>query len=75
MGLLDGLVDMNLSDNEYKEWTLFKNITRNTNKFGITIGGFAKYNKSTLIAVTQIVTGDKIWNLTCFILYRSLRLS
>ena len=49
--VLDGMVDTDLSYNEYNEWILFKNIIRNTQSFGITIGGFAKFNKSTFIAV------------------------
>ena len=52
--VLDGMVDTDLSYNEYNEWILFKNIIRNTQSFGITIGGFAKYNKSTFIAVLYL---------------------
>ena len=52
--VLDGMVDTDLSHNEYNEWILFKKIIRNTHSFGITIGGFAKFNKSTFIAVLYL---------------------
>ena len=45
--------DMNvndMSDYEYKQWIIFNNIDLKS-RFGFTIGGFARLNKSTLISV------------------------
>ena len=60
--ILDGMVDTDLSYNEYNEWILFKNIIRNTQSFGITIGGFANMNKSTFIAVLYLKSKFNFYN-------------
>ena len=39
-----------LSDYEYKQWIIFSNIVSKP-RIGFTIGGFARLNKTTLIAV------------------------
>ena len=51
--VLDKWGSNSLSDSEYKEWLMFKSITRNT-PFGFTIGGFASLRKTTLISVRII---------------------
>ena len=48
--VLDDLTANDLSDYEYNEWLMFKNICRKT-RFGFTIGGFAPIRKTTLIPV------------------------
>ena len=48
--VLDELSANSLSEYEYNEWLMFKNICRNT-RFGFTIGGFAPISKTTLIPV------------------------
>ena len=48
--VLDKINAIDLTDSEYKELILFKNISREA-KFGFTIGGYASLRKSTLIPV------------------------
>jgi len=51
------LNDMNaneMSDMEFREWQMFVQLLQNRSTFGFTIGGFAKFNKSTLISVIII---------------------
>ena len=48
--VLDEFNAKDLSDNEYKEWHMFKTVSDRT-RFGFTIGGFASLRKTTLIAV------------------------
>ena len=48
--ILDSFNGNDLSDFEFKEWLMFKNISRKT-KYGFTIGGFASIRKTTLISV------------------------
>ena len=48
------LNDMNaneLSDKEFMEWQMFDQLLQSRPTFGFTIGGFAKFNKCTLISV------------------------
>ena len=47
---LDAFDANKLSEFEFKEWLMFKNVSRKT-EFGFTIGGFASLKKTTLIAV------------------------
>ena len=49
-GALDSLNSNTLSEFQFKEWVMFKTITRK-NRFGFTIGGFASLRKTTLISV------------------------
>jgi len=48
--VLDNMDARDLDESEYKEWLMFKNISRKA-KFGFTIGGFAALRKSTLVPV------------------------
>ena len=51
------LNDMNsneMSDMEFREWQMFVQLLQSRPTFGFTIGGFAKFNKSTLISVIII---------------------
>ena len=48
---LDSMIGMGLTDAEYKELKILKDILRQKSSFGFTIGGFASFNKSTLISV------------------------
>ena len=48
--ILDAFDANKLSEFEYKEWLMFKNVSKKT-PFGFTIGGFASLKKTTLIAV------------------------
>lgn len=48
--VLDELSANSLTEYEYNEWLMFKNICRNT-RFGFTFGGFAPISKTTLIPV------------------------
>jgi putative effector of murein hydrolase len=48
--VLDRLNGENLDEKEYKEWIMFKNVSKET-MFGFTIGGFAALKKTTLIPV------------------------
>ena len=48
--VLDDMNVNDMSDYEYKQWIIFNNIDLKS-RFGFTIGGFARLNKSTLISV------------------------
>jgi len=48
--VLDNMNATDLDQIEYKEWIMFKNISRKI-KFGFTIGGFAPLRKTTLVPV------------------------
>jgi len=48
--VLDRLNGEDLDEKEYKEWIMFKNVSKET-MFGFTIGGFAALRKTTLIPV------------------------
>ena len=48
---LDSMIGMGLTDGEYKEVNILKDILRQKSSFGFTIGVFASFNKSTLISV------------------------
>jgi hypothetical protein len=48
--VLDESKARNLNDFEYKEWLMFKNVSKDQN-FGFTVGGFAPMRKTTLIPV------------------------
>ena len=48
--VLDDMNVNDMSDYEYKQWIIFKSISLKT-RFGFTIGGIARLNKSTLISV------------------------
>ncbi len=50
-GILDEFNANDLTDNELKEWFMFKSISSKTT-FGFTIGGFAPIKKTTIISVT-----------------------
>jgi hypothetical protein len=51
--VLDNFNAQDLSEMEYKEWAMFKNITKES--FGFSIGGLAALRKTTLIAVNKII--------------------
>ena len=51
---LDNYNSSDLSDYEYKEWLMFKIILKNSD-IGFTIGKFAKFNKTTLLAVSILL--------------------
>jgi hypothetical protein len=48
--VLDEFENRDLNHVKYKEWVMFKNVSKNQN-FGFTIGGFAPLRKTTLISV------------------------
>jgi len=48
--VLDEFENRDLNHVKYKEWVMFKNVSKNQN-FGFTIGGFAPLRKTTLIQV------------------------
>jgi hypothetical protein len=51
--VLDNFNAKNFDANDYKEWLMFKNISKEK-MFGFTIGGFAPLRKTTLIPVKKI---------------------
>jgi hypothetical protein len=51
--VLDNFKAEDFDANEYKEWLMFKNISKEK-MFGFTIGGFAALRKTTLIPVKKI---------------------
>ena len=48
--VLDNINSNELTESEFKEWLMYKNISREC-RFGLTIGGFAPLMKQTLIPV------------------------
>ena len=52
--ILDEFNANELSENEYKEWLMFKAVSREV-WFGFTIGGFAPLRKTTLITVSSLL--------------------
>jgi len=48
--VLDQFKNRDLNNVEYKEWLMFKNVSKDQN-FGFTVGGFAPLRKTTLIPV------------------------
>jgi hypothetical protein len=48
--ILDQFKNRDLNNVEYKEWLMFKNVSKDQN-FGFTVGGFAPLRKTTLIPV------------------------
>ncbi len=48
--VLNQFKNRDLNNVEYKEWLLFKNVSKDQN-FGFTVGGFAPLRKTTLIPV------------------------
>ena len=48
--VLDKWNSIDLSECDYKQWLMFKNVNRE-NRFGFTIGGFVSLRKTTLISV------------------------
>ncbi len=51
--VLDNFNAQDLSEIEYKEWVMFKNIAKES--FGFSIGGLAALRKTTLISVKKII--------------------
>jgi hypothetical protein len=51
--VLDEFKNRDLNNVEYKEWLMFKNVSKD-HKFGFTIGGFVPLRKTTLIPVKII---------------------
>ncbi len=51
--VLDESKARNMNDIEYKEWLMFKNVSKD-HKFGFTVGGFVPLRKTTLIPVKII---------------------
>jgi hypothetical protein len=52
--VLDNFNAEDFDANEYKEWLMFKNISKEK-MFGFTIGGFAPLRKTTLIPVKKFI--------------------
>ena len=59
---LDGMNARELTDPEYKEWMMFKQISRKHKKFCFTIGGFVCYRKTTLISVSISKLAENLFN-------------